>query len=195
MVSACTSRSIRNHSKNLHCPLALPPDFPITNGYGERWNTFAADGGTDIHATLSLSGEAPVPQLSASFGEVAGTLPVPTINDIWALQRRKYEYQTRYLAYWNSTATLTKSGRPVDALIAPAAPTASFLPGNGLYFGYTGVFNVLDSSVVVVPITKVDKTRDPKVEGYVPAGDLDTLVWQQCMYFPNQTEDGTSLLI
>lgn len=96
---------------------------------------FATDGGNEIHDTLAKSGEKPVPQLSASFGETKGTLPAFSVSQVWALNRRVADYRTRYAQYWNSTASLTKSRRPVDAVLLPVAPSASFRPGEGVYFG------------------------------------------------------------
>lgn len=117
-----------------------------------------------------------------SYGDTLGHLPVGTVNDLWANQRHKYDYQTRYLRYWNSTAGQTRSGRPVDAIIAPATPTASHKPSEGMYFGYTGVYNVLDFSAAVIPVTKADRTLDARVADYNPSGDLDSAIWKQCMY-------------
>ncbi|KAL4965404.1 amidase signature domain-containing protein [Aspergillus stella-maris] len=142
------------------------------------WNTFAADSGADIHGTLQASGEPEVPQLAISYGDAPGHFPNRTITDLWALQRQKSDYQARYLRYWNATAGQTRSGRPVDAIIAPATPTASHKPSEGMYFGYTGVYNVLDFSAAVVAVTRADSTRDVKRDDYTPVGDLDAAVWK-----------------
>ncbi|KAH7370846.1 amidase signature domain-containing protein [Rhexocercosporidium sp. MPI-PUGE-AT-0058] len=142
------------------------------------WNTFAADGGRDIHNVLNASGEPPVPQLSVSYGEKFGALPTSNINELWELQTAIYNYQARYLAYWNSTGGITKSGRKVDAIIIPASPTASYRPKEGMYFGYTGVFNVLDFSAAVVPVTRVDKMVDLRREDFIAGSELDENVWK-----------------
>ncbi|KZF19210.1 amidase [Xylona heveae TC161] len=143
------------------------------------WNTFAADGGIDIHQALQQSGELPVPQLAVSYGEKLGHLPVGSVSDLWGTNQQKYNYQTRYLEYWNSTAARTRTGQPVDAIISPVAPTASYRPSEGMYFGYTGVYNVLDYSTVVVPVTKADRTLDIPVTDYTPLSDLDGAICKQ----------------
>ncbi|KAB2573462.1 Acetamidase [Lasiodiplodia theobromae] len=141
------------------------------------WNTFAADGGKDIHSVASEAGEPLVPEISVSYGKELGHLPVGTVNDLWATQKQKYEYQARYLEYWQSTKKLTRSGEPVDALIAPAAPSASYKPTEGKYFGYTGVFNVLDYSAAVVKSpTKADMAKDLPFKDYQPLNDFDKAV-------------------
>jgi len=148
-----------------------------SEAFQHMWNTFAADGGIDIHKALSDSGEPPVPELSVSYGEKVGTLPVSNINDLWALQTQIYDFQARYLAYWNSTAKTTKSGRVVDAVIMPVTPTASFRPTQGMYFGYTAIWNLLDYSVVTVPVTRVDREKDVLPETFEELGGLDRNVW------------------
>lgn len=107
------------------------------------------------------------------------------------------EYTTTRLAIRN----LTKSHRPVDAVLLPAAPSASFRPGEGIYFGkyyqmsrrvalfncvllgYTGVANVLDYSVVTVPVTTVDKTRDVQTGNAERTSDLDKLIGSHCKLY------------
>ncbi|KAF9888995.1 hypothetical protein FE257_008165 [Aspergillus nanangensis] len=162
-----------------------PP--PHSEAFQILWNTFAADGGIDIHRTLEQSGEPPVAQLAVSYGAHLGHLPVGSVNDLWATQQQRYDYQVRYLEYWNSTAKNTRTCLPVDAIIAPVAPTASYKPCEGMYFGYTGVYNVLDFSTVAVPVTQVDAAIDGPVEGYTPVSDLDSAIWQQ--YIPEMFHD------
>ncbi|KAH7028573.1 amidase signature domain-containing protein [Macrophomina phaseolina] len=147
------------------------------------WDAFAADGGTDIHTTLAAAGEPPVPEIAVSYGKALGHLPVATVNDLWATQARKAAFQARYLSYWAASAARTTSGEPIDALIAPAAPSASFKPTEGKYFGYTGVFNVLDYSAAVVrSATRVDKEKDGRAEEYVPLNDFDGAVAGDCEF-------------
>ena len=57
------------------------------------------------------------------------------VAKLWALNERRYAYQAKYAEYWEESATKTKSGRKVDAVLLPAAPTASFRPGEGIYPG------------------------------------------------------------
>ncbi|KIM75823.1 hypothetical protein PILCRDRAFT_13322 [Piloderma croceum F 1598] len=109
-----------------------PP--PHSEAFHILWDVFTMDGGNDIHDTLAISGETPVAQLAASYGQSKGSLPTFDIPKIWNLHQRKYDYQTHYSHYWNSTANLTKSHLPVNAVLLPAAPSASFRPGEGVYF-------------------------------------------------------------
>lgn len=114
-----------------------------------------------------------MPEIAVSYGEKLGHLPVGSVNDLWEIQARKYNYQAKYLAYWQ------KAG--VDAVICPAAPSASYPQSAGKYFGYTGVWNVLDYAVTAVRT----RTRcDAKVDVDVPRehffNDFDKNVASDC---------------
>lgn len=65
----------------------------------------------------------------------------------------------------------------------PVAPSTSVEPGKGTYFGYTGVGNVLDYTVVTVPAGKVDRVVDGNKErwkAHEPVGDMDRQIWESC---------------
>lgn len=92
------------------------------------------------------------------------------------------KYQQRYLEYWNSTAKITKNGRPVDFVLLPALQGASYRPGEGLYGGYSIVINLLDFTAAVFPVTKVDKEIDKKIDRQDFLGELDRVIHEQCQY-------------
>lgn len=45
------------------------------------------------------------------------------------------DYRRSYLEYWNGTAEITGTGRPVDVFLMPVAPTPAPVRGKVLYFG------------------------------------------------------------
>jgi amidase len=120
--------------------------------------TWSFDGGADVHGAFALSGEDPAAQLSAHFG------PAPvaeyTASRVAAVNVRKREYQRAYLEYWNGTAALTGTGRPVDGVIAPVAPYPAARPGGSTTYAYTTIFNVLDYTAATFPVTTADKDVD-----------------------------------
>ena len=81
---------------------------------------------------------------------------------IAAVNVSKRRYQKAYLDYWNSTAKLTGTGRPIDGLIAPVAPFPAARPQRYRYYGYTIFVNLLDYPSVAFPVTVVDKAVDNK---------------------------------
>lgn len=74
----------------------------------------------------------------------------------------------------------------------PVAPSASVRKGEGRYFGYTGVANVLDFTAMTVPMGKVDKSVDVRDESYQPIGDMDKEIWAQCKSLFQATKDPLS---
>ncbi|KAH6614362.1 amidase signature domain-containing protein [Chaetomium sp. MPI-SDFR-AT-0129] len=143
------------------------------------WAAFTADAGRDIHNQLSLSGEVPVPELAAVYGETFGHLPPKTVNDLWDSQRRRDEFQISYLRYWESTCARTSNGEAVDAIIVPVAPTVGYERGKGLYPGYTAAYTVLDYSVAVVRAGKADAAKDLPYQEFKAQSDFDAMIHAQ----------------
>ncbi|KAF2839400.1 amidase signature enzyme [Patellaria atrata CBS 101060] len=112
-----------------------------------------ADGGYDIHQQLDLSGEPLVSPLRDAF------------------QGRDYE--AAY--YWNSTADV--DGQLVNAVIMLVAPHAAVIPGKFYHTAYTEVINLMDYRVVVIPVTKADKSIDKADPSYTPLNDVDAKNW------------------
>jgi amidase len=84
------------------------------------------------------------------------------------------------LEYWNSTASLTGTGRPADALIAPLAPFAAARPARYDYYGYTVIVNVLDYTATTIPVTVVEKEIDVVDDTFKPLNEIDQKVFESC---------------
>lgn len=52
---------------------------------------------------------------------------------LWQLQKKRTKMRKEHLDLWESTRELTGTGRPVDAIIAPVAATASAPHGKNRY--------------------------------------------------------------
>lgn len=50
----------------------------------------------------------------------------------------------------------------------------------GLLLGYTAIFNLLDYSTCILPVTTVDKGTDVVDEGYEPLNEQDERVYKSC---------------
>lgn len=167
------ARALQNHGHEVH--RWAPPQPASHNTVMAVGNkTWGYDGGADVHSAFALSGEPPVKQIAAVYG----TQPGQEVDASYIHQtnREKRDAQKAYMDYWNSTAALTSTGRPVDALIAPVAPFAAARPETYHYVGYTMFVNVLDYTSVVVPVTTVDKNVDRKAEGYTPKDSLNEML-------------------
>ncbi|KAJ9315160.1 hypothetical protein DTO271D3_4613 [Paecilomyces variotii] len=146
-----------------------PPSH--TEAYDIASRTYSMDGGADVTEHFALSGEEPVEQIILETG-----LPQKTASEIAALNIAKREWQKKYMDYWNSTAKLTGTGRPVDGVFVPPAPHAAVIPQKSAPVGYTSFLNVLDYSTVVIPVTRADKAIDVPYTGDAFFGETDKKV-------------------
>lgn len=137
------------------------------------WNF---DGGADCRRDFELSGEEAAPQALVEHA------PQANASDIMATNIAKRDAQKAYMEYWNSTAALTDSGRPVDAIISPLAPFPAARPNKYTYYGYSVWVNVLDYTSVVVPITNADKNIDKKVTDFKAVDDIDQKTQDNCKW-------------
>ncbi|OAP56028.1 amidase [Fonsecaea erecta] len=141
------------------------------------FEAFTADSGLDIWHHIGLSGETLQDRVQEIYGKQPGT--PKTIDQVWDLNLKLRQYQQEYMDYWNSTAELTGTGRPVDAVLTPVAPFAALQFEKAMHVGYTPWVNTLDYTSVVFPVTKVDKTIDTFDKDYQPMNDLDKKIWQE----------------
>ena len=104
-------------------------------------------------------------------------LPKADLNEAWDVQLQKWNYQCEYLDKWREWEERT--GKELDAIIAPVAATAAVRHNQFRYYGYATVFNVLDYTSVVVPVTYADKAVDRKLADYQPLSDMDKAVYAE----------------
>ncbi|PVI01725.1 amidase [Periconia macrospinosa] len=132
------------------------------------------DGGTDVQAAFALSGETTSPQVSYLLS-LSGDDGEKRASHIAGVNVALREYRKRYLDYWVGTREVTGTGRPVDAVICPLAPTPSARREMFKYVGYSVWVNALDLTSVVLPVAPgVDRERkEDAEEGYVPLSQLD----------------------
>lgn len=77
------------------------------------------DNGADVRSAFALSGEPMSQQIANTYGGDLSTKPPKDAAFIAANNVTKREYQKEYMEYWNSTAKLTGTGKPVDVVISP----------------------------------------------------------------------------
>ncbi len=83
----------------------------------------------DINAVLATTGE---PRIESMAPE--GAQPIDTgvhygesisAYALWQLHKKRIALREEYLAAWRATASVTGTGRPIDAVITPVAPYAA----------------------------------------------------------------------
>ncbi|BGP19231.1 hypothetical protein JCM10213v2_007318 [Rhodosporidiobolus nylandii] len=135
---------------------ALPDQAKMFDTLGR---IYSADGGQDIDTECGRSGE---PRLWGLFEE--GNPPKLSTYEYWQLCFERRKFIATQLAAWESTASLTGTGRPVDAIILPVSPYPSFPHDAKQEVSYTGVCNLNDFPTGIVPVTRVDPKVDVKQE-------------------------------
>ncbi|KAA8647784.1 amidase [Aspergillus tanneri] len=132
---------------------------------------YAADGGTDVARHISASGEPFIPNIKELLNP---DIKKRDLNEVWDVQLQKWNYQMEYLEKWSEVEQ--QLGSELDAIVAPVSATAAIRHNQFKYYGYATVFNVLDLTSVVVPVTLADRNLDPKKENYQPLNELDEVV-------------------
>ncbi|KAJ5835694.1 Amidase [Penicillium robsamsonii] len=155
-----------------------PPSHAVADALVGK--VFDMDGGADIKYHFGLSGEPAAPQI---FSTILGT--EMTASQIAELNVRKRLYQKQYMDYWNSTAEVTGTGRPVDGIFCPLAPHAAVIPNEYKSGGYTGFVSLLDYTGLAIPVTFADKKVDVRsADGSV--NDSEDIEWD----YDAETYDG-----
>ncbi|KAL2871011.1 putative general amidase GmdA [Aspergillus lucknowensis] len=135
--------------------------------------TYNFDGGADALYHFGLSGEGPPSQII-----VGGGTPQKNALEIAQTNVAKREYQKQYMDYWNSTADLTGTGRPVDGVLFPTAPHAAVVPTQYHHVGYSSCLNLLDYTSVVFPVTNADKNLDAAQPRETFLSELDEKIYK-----------------
>ncbi|KDQ31042.1 hypothetical protein PLEOSDRAFT_1092424 [Pleurotus ostreatus PC15] len=157
----------------------------VPHKHGEIYETlravWAAGAAEDYAVTTSPTGE-PVISTMSPDPDVAGTEASfrpgkagISAYQLWQTQKRKRELREEYLAHWQQTAGTTGTGRPVDAIISPAAAYAAPPHGKNKNADYTMIWNLLDYTTMVIPISKVDPTFDVKKPAHEFLSDRDQI--------------------
>lgn len=123
---------------------------------------YNADGGADIASECAKSDE---PRIGFEAPS-----PHRSTFEWWQLCVRRREFAQAQLEHWTSTAAQTGTGRPIDAMLVPAAanapgPHGSALPNSPVrYIYYTAWANLCDFTAAVLPVTRVSQDLDGAID-------------------------------
>ncbi|CAG8978766.1 hypothetical protein HYALB_00012498 [Hymenoscyphus albidus] len=115
------------------------------------WQMFFLDGGKEVFDVFREGNEGPVKCIE--FALRGGPYSTPrhyTVEESWKINSERTKQQTAYASMWNETG--------VDFIIAPSNPAAATAHDETGWDGYTGVWNGLDHTAVVFPVTSVQQT-------------------------------------
>ncbi|KAG2104409.1 general amidase [Suillus discolor] len=150
------------------------------------WNAGSAE---EYMITTSATGEPLITSMGLDVANVTVASFRPqndgmTAYQLWQLQKLRQKIRKEYLDHWKATASETGTGRPVDAIICPAAPFVATPHGKNRYVDYTAVWNALDYAAAIFPVTTVDSTLDGKAPPHAFYNDFDKDVYE--MYDPER---------
>jgi len=117
------------------------------------------DGGAEYRETIEGAGETAVPQTVWLLDHARGRPPY-TPAEMFRLNVEREAFRTKALAHWSATAERTISGRPVDVILSPVAPTLAPPHNTTAWWGYTSQWNLLDLPGVVFPVGKFSVMDD-----------------------------------
>lgn len=87
---------------------------------------------------------------------------------------------------WDNTKNMTSTGRPMDAIICPVAPSAGIPHDFNVYWGYTSMYNILDypSTVLPIPYFNISVKTDPPNLAYEPltTNPYDKMNHEMCKF-------------
>ncbi|KAJ7337565.1 general amidase [Mycena albidolilacea] len=128
----------------------------IAAAAAEDFKTAVAPTGEPIITSMALIQQDPEPPL---FSPPEGGIPA---FELWQLHKKKRDLRQEHLNHWEETVSQTGTGRPVDAIISPMAPTPASPHGLGGIPQYTLPLNLLDYPAMIIPVSNVDPELDVK---------------------------------
>lgn len=135
---------------------------------------YLLDGGAEYHATMQKSGEPAVQQTAWILDHARGRGDY-TVAEIFRLNLERETFRAKALMHWNATQLRTATGRPVDAILCPVAPTLAPPHDTTSWWGYSSHWNILDLPAVVFPVG-----RYKAKEGLpAPRNDIERSIFAQ----------------
>ncbi|KAJ9628213.1 hypothetical protein H2204_009473 [Knufia peltigerae] len=167
-----------------HEVIEFKPPFDCWEIAHATWQLWFQTGAKETIDLVESSGE-PIYSTFQWYLDFFKIKPL-TVPELFKLNTKLAECRYSFTRAWHETSERTGTSRPIDALIAPCAPSASFPHGHTVWWGYFSLWNLLDYPSVVMPMKKmrVDPIKDAKGDiNYTPKDNVfDKMNWE--MYDP-----------
>ncbi|KUL81293.1 hypothetical protein ZTR_09124 [Talaromyces verruculosus] len=139
---------------------------------------YYATGAKEIKANIAAGDEPWFPAIEKLHQNL--DLKELSAKEVYNLQAAQDEYRGEYLRYWNDTIKLTSTGRPIDALLCPINPCASYPHDFLTWWGYATQWSSLDYPGIILPVGFADKDIDLKDTTYKPINNQDQENYDIC---------------
>ncbi|CDR44205.1 CYFA0S14e00804g1_1 [Cyberlindnera fabianii] len=136
---------------------------------------FLSDGGEHCKEYAGLTGEPFFPYM-----EMYNKCKEKGVSELWDLHAERTTLMKRYIDRWAASASMTSTGKPIDAILMPVSPYSGVGHGKFRYVGYTAWVNALDYTAGTVPVLRADKSIDKKEADYVPKNSRDEENYALC---------------
>jgi amidase len=146
---------------------------------------FGSAAGPAIVEAIEASGEPPIAQMRELFDQ-----PNVTSNstaEFWDLCQRREEYKQAYADYWAQMGGCSTSGRAVDGVVLPVAPSSAPRAGEFHYLAYSAIANVLDLPAVAFPVAPEGYSDAKAVASLSNLSKMDEVVGRTCKLLHNIT--------
>ncbi|CAL1694527.1 unnamed protein product [Somion occarium] len=77
-----------------------------------------------------------------------------TVAEIFKINLAREAFRAKITAHWNATEARTSTGRQVDAVLSPVAPTLAPPHDSTSWWGYTSYWNLMDFPGAVFPVDR-----------------------------------------
>lgn len=120
---------------------------------------YVADAGKEAFTECAKTGETLIDAVKACVPWETFEEPL-SVNEWWDLCNEAYVIKQKFYEHWQKTAELTSGIKPIDAIICPIWPVPGVPKHGPNTENYTIPFNLFDCACTVLPVSKVDKTKD-----------------------------------
>ncbi|KAF9554987.1 amidase, partial [Agrocybe pediades] len=148
----------------------------------EDYRTVTAPTGEPLIGSMALTAEE-LDQVVKVIPTDPPTFP-PAIEgvsayELWRAHKKRRELRQAHMDHWNATVSQTGIGRPVDAIISPCAPYTAPPHGFNTNASYTGIWNALDYTALVIPTGLfVDPVIDVKKPAHSFFSEIDKSTYE-----------------
>ncbi|CAG8290532.1 unnamed protein product [Penicillium salamii] len=145
---------------NSNTVIEFQPPFDCWELAKCTFDIYFQEAGEETLAKLKPTGEPLIPAF-ANLLKVYNARHLTALK-LYHLNMRMRGFKEQFADAWMQTNRITSSGRPMDALICPAAPSAGAPHDFNAYWGYTSMFNFLDYPSTILPVKKFK--IDPRID-------------------------------
>ncbi|EXJ88508.1 hypothetical protein A1O1_05438 [Capronia coronata CBS 617.96] len=170
-----------------HEVMEIEPPLDLWEAAQVTWKLYFQTGGKEIKALVGSTGEPlektfewylktfgikelTVPELFEASGIIEPSLVQYQLTVGAQTNLKQAAIKRQFAQLWASTKDSTGTGRPIDALICPCAPSASVPHDFPIWWGYFSIWNLLDYPSTIIPLKdfRISPEKDPKDTTYKP---------------------------